>query len=651
MKSVDVRAERLTDALLALAARGDDVPSAPDFNTAALYASAGSNVLLRVRVERTRAVIDAVRYYLECASLGELDDATAFRTLALLDAFERQAMDASIRRFIALNDHLPKQRSPGWYRGRIQEPHIGGSEVAAVMGRSRYKTRRDIVMDKATAVLPPHLALVDDCAADSLGGQNTADSLGGQNTADSLGGQNAQSEPAPPPKSFGGIACHWGSMFESVIEEYVALEHGTPVYATDLGSVPGLADHRYSADGVGLFLFWESDAAIELAAPGATPDSPPPFPGARLALRCALLEFKCPYQRFPKGYVPEHYEPQVLMGLHTVVPAEVGLFVEAVYRKCEFDQLGFGPEIDRAYHGRAGLARWPGALAYGVFAVWAPPPDALDPASRAVLARIVYDVHGYPSASDDEAADADGLYDAAERHEAAARRIDAAGREYQELVRAYGPVDLGEAYFSNFGSRNDGGIMALIDAGVCVARSTRSVRPGDAPLTLDELWAPLEAPPRAAGGADAMSTPLHPLETLVPYGVIPWKLMEIAYHPMLPDLEFVLEAGREIKATIKLVHECRAEPDAAAAVERYFDTTCAGAAPGSLSGEWRPAREFRPPLSLAGLAASAGVDDAAAASTIGAAAAADNGDGSDDEAFAAFDVDAFVAEYGAALVQ
>ena len=442
-----------------------------------LFAGAVSGVALDFRVRRAYAELDRR----EAAAAADID--TGGRPD--LGALRRRVIDAAMARYVELHAHRPKQRSVPWLALRIDEPHIGGSEVAAVMGLNPYKSQRDVVCEKAA----PHARA-----------------------------------------AFGNVACYWGTLFEPVTTAHVERACGVVLLATDLGSVPGVRHHKYSSDAVGRIPFWEyacpetGDAVLEVAFPGDAP----PAPGAVQREWCAVVEFKDPYRRFPKPDVPAMYHPQVLMGIDTVSPAELGLFVEAVHRKCAWRDLGAGPQIDRAYHGNAGLRRWRGALAWGAFAVWAPPDDAaaLHPDDAALLRAVVAYEHGPVAA-------------------------------YAPVVRDHGPVDLGDTHGELFGKNETGGVLALIDRGVCVARSSREVRPGDPPL-------------------DAAELARDPPPGWVLFGVLPWKLMEIAFHPVRPDPVFVAAAAARIAETIELVLACRAAPDPLAAAHAHFDALAAG---------------------------------------------------------------------------
>ena len=69
-------------------------------------------------------------------------------------------------------------------------------------------------------------------------------------------------------------------------------------------------------------------------------------PGRRAAM-AALFEFKCPYRRNPKGFVPRHYLLQVWAGLGISPFANIGLFCEMVVRKCSKVEFSLWGDFDK----------------------------------------------------------------------------------------------------------------------------------------------------------------------------------------------------------------------------------------------------------------------------------------------------------------
>lgn len=115
------------------------------------------------------------------------------------------------------------------------------------------------------------------------------------------------------------ISPQWGNLFEDVIKRVVEYQKNTLVLGEDLYIDGG--ERRpytsYSPDGIAVI----NDEIV-------------------------LLEFKCPYSRIPDGKVPKYYVPQVLMGLDLMQLPTRGLFVEAVFRRCAWENLGYNSVYD-----------------------------------------------------------------------------------------------------------------------------------------------------------------------------------------------------------------------------------------------------------------------------------------------------------------
>ena len=153
------------------------------------------------------------------------------------------------------------------------------------------------------------------------------------------------------PRWPGSPACWWGSLFEKVICSFVELDLKAAVAGRGacIQAYPG---HRCSPDGY-----------IVAALPGG--DGRP---------EVALLEFKCPLSRRPRGTIPPHYLPQVLSGLAVSPAADCGLFVDALFRRCALADLGASEAYDASYHGRARLGP---PLAWGLVRLYSRGPECL----------------------------------------------------------------------------------------------------------------------------------------------------------------------------------------------------------------------------------------------------------------------------------
>ena len=104
--------------------------------------------------------------------------------------------------------------------------------------------------------------------------------------------------------------------------------------------------HVVSPDGYGVVEFVEQDGHWALVRERVAEFLKP---GRRVAM-AALLEFKCPYRRQPKGFVPRHYLLQVWAGLDISPFANIGLFCEMVARKCSKVEFSVWGALDTRYH-------------------------------------------------------------------------------------------------------------------------------------------------------------------------------------------------------------------------------------------------------------------------------------------------------------
>ncbi len=136
------------------------------------------------------------------------------------------------------------------------------------------------------------------------------------------------------------IKPQWGNLFEDVIKRQVESAYGCTVHGEDLfivGQYPGTV---YSPDGLGV-----------------------------VGDKCVLFEFKCPYSRIPAKAPPKYYVPQVKMGLEIIPLAEYGIYVEAVYRRCTWADLGPSAEFDTTLVQKPTKCDRP--ISYGFIGLWA----------------------------------------------------------------------------------------------------------------------------------------------------------------------------------------------------------------------------------------------------------------------------------------
>ena len=190
---------------------------------------------------------------------------------------------------IYITDSSPiQQQTPQWYIDRVYT--IGGSSIATIMGINPYSTMAKLISEKS-------------------GLTNFA----------------------------GDIKPQWGNLFEDVIKRYVEWDKKCIVYGEDL-YVRGGPGTSYSPDGLAVLDVVERQiiddgnfiSAIETVKPAIV-----------------LLEFKCPYSRIPNGMPPGYYVPQVKMGMELLKLPTIGLFVEGVFRRCTWDDVGNNKQYDK----------------------------------------------------------------------------------------------------------------------------------------------------------------------------------------------------------------------------------------------------------------------------------------------------------------
>jgi hypothetical protein len=110
-------------------------------------------------------------------------------------------------------------------------------------------------------------------------------------------------------------AVNWGSVLEQVITMMTEIIFDCKI--TEMGSVPtvGVTGQRCSPDGVALVKM--------------------------LGDLIVSFEFKAPKNRMPRGEIPGYYLPQVFSCLQAVEPADIGIFVDVVIRRCAITDWTF----------------------------------------------------------------------------------------------------------------------------------------------------------------------------------------------------------------------------------------------------------------------------------------------------------------------
>lgn len=411
-------------------------------------------------------------------------------------------LDCLAARFVALHAGAPRQRSAEWLARK--STMIGGSEVAALMGMNPYATFEAVVAAKA--------------GLSAFGG---------------------------------GVACWWGTLFESAIERFVEVDCGTRLVGTDISvpAPPGPPDlralHANSPDGYGVVSAYGSEPLRLLATDRASRAAAEGLPVERFI---ALFEFKCPYRRRPTGAVPRHYRPQLWSGLALSPVARRGVFVDAAFRKCALWALGGEPGFDREYHRDPAGAYADCPVAWGLTAVYAPRLDA--PRARAPTAAKTDSPAAGPPAPD-AAYEAWLLY---------ARYFGAKPESPAEAARAGrpfapDPVDFGDCAPPVFDA-----MMALVDRG-----AFRTAHCG--PCFPDGRGAPLGSGRAVGAAVDRLAA--APPEHCYLLGVIPWKVCEVVYALVERRAGFLAELAPLAAECLAQAARVRAAADPAAALAAY----------------------------------------------------------------------------------
>lgn len=120
----------------------------------------------------------------------------------------------------------------------------------------------------------------------------------------------------------GNINTYWGSILEDLVTVILEKKMGCKIHET--GSLPGVIDkQKYSPDGLAYVDFLD---------------------------KIILIEIKSAVRRIANGKIPRMYKPQLYTGLDTIPIADIGLFVDALFRRCTVDDLEFNHKYDTIIH-------------------------------------------------------------------------------------------------------------------------------------------------------------------------------------------------------------------------------------------------------------------------------------------------------------
>jgi hypothetical protein len=120
----------------------------------------------------------------------------------------------------------------------------------------------------------------------------------------------------------GNINTYWGTIGEDLVIKILEKQWGCKIYET--ASLPGVVEgQKYSPDGLAYLSFFD---------------------------KIVLLEIKCAARRVANGKIPRMYKPQIFTGLDTISIAEMGMFVDALFRCCSLTDWVFTPTYNTDMH-------------------------------------------------------------------------------------------------------------------------------------------------------------------------------------------------------------------------------------------------------------------------------------------------------------
>ncbi len=352
-----------------------------------------------------------------------------------------------------------KQQTDDWARARITT--VGGSSMATVQGINPYQTILDFLRERCG--LAPFRS---------------------------------------------AIQMQWGNLCEDIIKQYVELDLSCNIRGEDL-YVLGDAPTSYSPDGLGVISRSKIVDMIDLRNdPTGNMRDMQAYPDHEIA----LFEFKCPYSRIPSGYIPKYYAPQVLMGLELLKIPTVGVYAEAVIRRCTWEQLGYTPDYDKTLV-KQSSGKLP--LGYGIVGIYIN--SAVADKNAAALTEFTIKYKKF--------------YD-----------------DFGNTANDFCCNDLGDSSPTLFTE-----IMAAVDQKLLSVKYLRVHRGPDCTSAIDE-------------DLTSMSDWCRENNYKI-VGVLPWKIFRVDYHIVEKQENYIDQWRPLMFAMVDVVKKCRAEP---ANAERYI---------------------------------------------------------------------------------
>lgn len=324
------------------------------------------------------------------------------------------------------------------------------------------------------------------------------------------------------------INVQWGNLFEEVIQRYVEWDRRTKIIGCDI-YIPGPPGTSYSPDGLGvvnmMYEYVDKQTGQLIMIP---------------LNKRVLFEFKCPFSRIPNGVVPKYYVPQVQYGLDIIPCVDIGMFVEGVFRRSSWEDLGFNPRYDTQLTAKpAGVL----PLSYGIIGFY-------------------MDVKGFDELLDSNAikvgAGQSVKYSPMElaRQREKINKLYCAEFEIGDETNSYMTNDLGTTGKYLFEA-----IMQGVQMGILKVWYGRSIFTGNRNDTTAPKF--VEAVANESINADlATYEALCKTGDYLNYGILPWKLLRVDYHVIEKSPGFVEKHLPAITEVIDVVKECLAPENA-----------------------------------------------------------------------------------------
>jgi hypothetical protein len=188
----------------------------------------------------------------------------------------------------------------------------------------------------------------------------------------------------------GNLATRWGNLFEPLTQKIAEILFDID-NIKETGSLQGSVEYqRYSPDGIGIVKMKCSDEYIETE-----------------EYCTVLFEYKAPFTSIPDGKIPIHYKPQVKTGLCSIPFIDFAIFINNMYRKCNFDMLGNNKDYDTNFHNKdiKSKIEIEEPLAYGIILFYQ---TELQKKQFSAKYCKVKDIISYDSESDSESDSEDG---------------------------------------------------------------------------------------------------------------------------------------------------------------------------------------------------------------------------------------------------